>query len=365
MEERERPVADEDHVLAVGVSDEPDGAVAQARIEVAGEAVARLVVVVVGVHEAVVELHPAPPPEGRPPSSAPPYCLTSFLAVPVKVLNMMRDLGEGAVRSVADNVGEEVEVVAVPPAEEFAAALADGLEGEVLLASWLGHPVFDHLDALGVRWMHVPATGVDAWPKELLERSDRHVRPGRERDPDLRVRHGRDARLREAACPTSGSTSRPSTGTSRSAASSCGKTLGPRRARRDRDGRRPPRARVRHAGPRAAPHARPASPIAGVELGARPRRSARDADHLVLAAPATPATRHLLDAGAFARVKPGVHLVNIARGTLVDQDALRVALDDGRVAMATPRHRRPRAAARRATGCTTHPKVRLTAHVSW
>ena len=32
---------------------------------------------------------------------------------------------------------------------------------------------------------------------------------------------------------------------------------------------------------------------------------------------------------------PGVHLVNIARGSLVDQDALRGALDDGTVAQAT------------------------------
>ena len=75
-------------------------------------------------------------------------------------------------------------------------------------------------------------------------------------------------------------------------------------------------------------------------------------DHLVLAVPLTPRTEHLLDADAFAKVKPGVHLVNIARGRLVDQDALRVALDDDRVAMATldtvdPSRSRP------ATGSTT------------
>ena len=53
------------------------------------------------------------------------------------------------------------------------------------------------------------------------------------------------------------------------------------------------------------------------------------ADHLVIAASATPATHHLMGRDAFAKVKPGVHFVNIARGALVDQDALREALDDG------------------------------------
>ncbi len=59
------------------------------------------------------------------------------------------------------------------------------------------------------------------------------------------------------------------------------------------------------------------------------------ADHLVLAAPSTADSHRLIDAAALAKVKPGVHLVNVARGSLVDQDALLVALDDGRVGRAS------------------------------
>ena len=54
-------------------------------------------------------------------------------------------------------------------------------------------------------------------------------------------------------------------------------------------------------------------------------------DHLVLAAPGTADTRHLVDAAALAQARPGLHLVNVARGTLVDQQALRAALDSGQV----------------------------------
>ena len=78
-----------------------------------------------------------------------------------------------------------------------------------------------------------------------------------------------------------------------------------------------------------------ATRFAGVELAPDLADLLATADHLVIAAPATAATRKLLDAPAFSLVKPGVHLVNIARGSIVDQDALRVALDDGRVAMAS------------------------------
>jgi phosphoglycerate dehydrogenase-like enzyme len=88
------------------------------------------------------------------------------------------------------------------------------------------------------------------------------------------------------------------------------------------------------------------------------------ADHVVIAAPLTGATRHLIDAGALAQMKPGVHLVNIARGRLVDQDALRVALDDGRVAMATLDTVDPEPLPA-GHWLYEHPKVRLSAHISW
>ncbi len=54
-------------------------------------------------------------------------------------------------------------------------------------------------------------------------------------------------------------------------------------------------------------------------------------DVLFLCAPLTAATRNLLDAAAFAAMKPGAILVNMARGKLVDEDALVDALERGRL----------------------------------
>jgi glyoxylate reductase len=55
------------------------------------------------------------------------------------------------------------------------------------------------------------------------------------------------------------------------------------------------------------------------------------ADVISLHTPLTPDTRHLIDASALARMKPTALLVNTARGEIVDQDALREALMEGRI----------------------------------
>lgn len=54
-----------------------------------------------------------------------------------------------------------------------------------------------------------------------------------------------------------------------------------------------------------------------------------EADIVTLHCPLTPATRHVVDAAAFARMKPGAILVNTGRGALIDTVALVAALKKG------------------------------------
>jgi phosphoglycerate dehydrogenase-like enzyme len=58
----------------------------------------------------------------------------------------------------------------------------------------------------------------------------------------------------------------------------------------------------------------------------------RISDYIIVLAPLTDTTRHLIDAERLAFVKPTAFIVNTARGAIIDQDALADALEAGRIA---------------------------------
>jgi glycerate dehydrogenase len=90
----------------------------------------------------------------------------------------------------------------------------------------------------------------------------------------------------------------------------------------------------------------------------------RAADVISLHKPLTEANRRMIDAAAFARMKPGVILINTARGGLIDEDALIDALESGKLRAAgldvlaeeppDPEHPLPRA-----KNCVVTP------HIAW
>lgn len=86
------------------------------------------------------------------------------------------------------------------------------------------------------------------------------------------------------------------------------------------------------------------------------------ADHLVLAVPLTDQTRRMVDRRLLAQAKPGLHLINVARGAIVDDAALIEALDGGRVAAATLDVTDPEPLPA-GHPFYDHPRIRLTPHV--
>jgi D-3-phosphoglycerate dehydrogenase / 2-oxoglutarate reductase len=69
----------------------------------------------------------------------------------------------------------------------------------------------------------------------------------------------------------------------------------------------------------------------GVEKVELPALFAR-ADFITLHTPLTDRTRNVINAAAFEQMKPGVRIINCARGGLVDEKALAAALKSGKVA---------------------------------
>ncbi len=108
------------------------------------------------------------------------------------------------------------------------------------------------------------------------------------------------------------------------------------------------------------------SELAGVEIVAELEALFATCDAIVLALPLTASTRRIVDARILAAIPPGrgVHLVNVSRGGLIDQEALRAALDDGRIARATLDVTDPEPLPA-GHWLYTHPAARISAHVSW
>lgn len=86
-------------------------------------------------------------------------------------------------------------------------------------------------------------------------------------------------------------------------------------------------------------------------------------DYLVLALPETAQTRGLMTAERLFAMKPGAVLINVARGRLVDEDALLDALDSGRLRGAglDVFHTEPLPAGH---PFYRHPRVLMTPHIS-
>jgi phosphoglycerate dehydrogenase-like enzyme len=238
----------------------------------------------------------------------------------------------------------DVAVVAIPSEGDLAA----GVRGDVLLTLPWAAPNLAQVLARGVRWVHALGTGVDGFPFHLLGDRPLTCSRGGSAVPiaewTLAVMLAFEKRLPEAWVHAV-----PAEGWSRTALGTLyGRTLG--------------LVGVGAIGRAVAARARPfGMHIRGVRRTAT--RGVVDGVELV-GAPATPATRHLLDGRFFAAAKPGMHLVNVARGALVDQDALRAALDDGRVATASLDAVDPEPLPA-GHWLYEHPRVRLSPHVSW
>jgi len=67
-----------------------------------------------------------------------------------------------------------------------------------------------------------------------------------------------------------------------------------------------------------------------IDVAVWPER-VEEADFVVLTCALTRETRHILNATSLSRMRPGVRIVNVARGALIDEPALLTALESGHV----------------------------------
>lgn len=86
-------------------------------------------------------------------------------------------------------------------------------------------------------------------------------------------------------------------------------------------------------------------------------------DFFSLHMPLTPSTKHILNESAFNKMKKGARIVNVARGGVIDEEAMRKALDDGTVAGAALDVFDPEPPAFATHPLVNHPNVICTPHL--
>jgi D-3-phosphoglycerate dehydrogenase / 2-oxoglutarate reductase len=87
-------------------------------------------------------------------------------------------------------------------------------------------------------------------------------------------------------------------------------------------------------------------------------------DFITLHTPLNDATRHLLDESSLARCRPGVRIVNCARGGIVDERALLAALESGHVAGAAMDVFSEEPPGAPLAPLLQHPRVVVTPHIA-
>lgn len=264
-------------------------------------------------------------------------------------------LGAGLAPYVREALAGAAEVVEMPSAG------APPVEADVLLTLPFEREALGR--SLGrTRWVHVMAAGVDGFPFDLLE--GRTLTCSRGATAPAIAEFVLAAMLAfEKDLPGQWITEPPAQWGAGRLGGLTGRTLGlvglgaigSEVARRARAFDMEVTALRRTAGD---------SPVEGVTMVGELGDLLAAAEHLVVAAPATAATHHLLGPEAFATMKRGVHLVNVSRGTLIDQDALLAALDQGVVAMASLDVTDPEPLPE-GHWLYRHPRTRISPHVSW
>ena len=104
-------------------------------------------------------------------------------------------------------------------------------------------------------------------------------------------------------------------------------------------------------------------PIDGVERANSFEDLLADSDHVVLAMPLTEQTRGIVNRNSLQAARRGLHLVNVARGALIDDAALVEALDSGQLGAATLDVTNPEPLPADHP-FYRHPLIRLTPHIS-